>query len=319
MTSLTFQFAEAFGRTLREGDEIVVTRLGHRANIDPWTNIASNSGATIRTIPFRPHDGSLDWSVLEDSVGPRTRLLALSAAANVLGTINDVRRAAELTRAHGILLFVDAVHSAPHIRTDMEAWACDVIVCSPYKFYGPHAGILCARPDVLASLETRKIGPAPNKDPARWESGTPAFESLAGTTAAINWLASLASPDAGSRPEQLEATFREFHQRSQHLVGRLWEGLTGLAGVQVYGPPPDRPRTPTVAFTTESLPSAALAGRLASEHAVFVSHGNFYAPDTVQDLAISDATGMVRAGCACYTSDDEVDRLITGVREIIKS
>jgi len=318
MTALTFQFAAAFGRTLSDGDEIVVTRLDHRANVDPWIAMAADRGAVIRVIPFRPEDGSLDWSVLEASVGPRTRLVALAAAANAVGTINDVRRAAELTHAHGALLFVDAVHSAAHIQTNMSAWDCDVVVCSPYKFYGPHAGILCARPDVLSSLEARKIGPAPDTDPARWEYGMPAYEALAGVTAAIDWLASLAPADAGSRPEHLETTFRALHERGEQLVGQLWEGLTRLPGVHLFGPPPGKPRTPTVAFTVESMSSADLAGRLAADHGVFVSHGHFYAPDTLQDLAVPDATGLVRAGCACYTTDDEVDRLLIGVRDIIR-
>lgn len=317
MTSLTYQFAEAFGRTLREGDEIVVTRLDHRANIDPWMALARDRGATIRVVPLRQADGSLDWSEFAASVGSRTRLVAMSAAANAIGTINDVSRAAELTQAHGALLFVDAVHSAAHIRTDMGAWGCDVVVCSPYKFYGPHAGILCARPDVLASLEARQIDPAPDVDPARWETGTPAYESLAGTTAAIRWLASLAPADAGSRPEQLNITFRELHERGEQLVGRLWEGLTRLHGVHVYGPPPGILRTPTIAFVAGSISSTDLAGRLAAEHGVFVSHGNFYAPDTLQDLAVPDTTGLVRAGCACYTTEEEIDRLIRGVSEII--
>jgi len=319
MTSLTFQFAAAFGRAMGEGDEIVVTRLDHRANIDPWTSMAVDRGAAIRVVPFGLRDGSLDWTALEEAVGPRTRLVALSAAANALGTINDVRRAADLAHAHDALLFVDAVHSAAHIRTDMAAWDCDVVVCSPYKFYGPHAGILCARPDVLGSLEATKIDPAPDSDPSRWESGTPAYEALAGTTAAINWLACLAPESTGSRLERLDVTFRELHERGERLVARLWEGLTRLPEIQVYGPPPGSPRTPTVSFIARSMPSAQLAGRLSAEHGVFVSHGHFYAPDTLTDLAVPDISGLVRAGCACYTTEDEIDRLLNGVREITGS
>ena len=319
MTTLTFQIATAFGQTLREGDEIVVTRLDHRANIDPWMALARERGATMRVVPFRLEDGSLDWPALEESVGPQTRLVALSAAANALGTINDVRRVADLTHSHDALLFVDAVHSAAHIRTDMAAWNCDMVVCSPYKFYGPHAGIFCARPGILSSLEAKKIGPAPDSDPARWESGTPSYEALAGTTAAINWLSSLTPASAGSRSERLDITFRELHDRGDKLATRLWGGLAGIPGVQVFGPLPDQPRTPTVVFVAESISSEDLAGRLAAEHGVFVSHGHFYAPDTLVDLGIADVSGIVRAGCACYTTEDEVDRLLTGVREIIRS
>ncbi len=319
MTSLTLQFAMAFGQTLRDGDEIVVTRLDHRANIDPWRAVAADRGMTIRVVPFRPDDGSLDLSLFEAAVGPHTRLVAVGAASNSIGTINDLCRASEIAKARGALLFVDAVHSAPHMRTDMLAWGCDVLVCSPYKFYGPHAGILCARPEVLGSLKARKIGPAPDDDPARWEIGAPAFEALAGTTAAIDWLASLAPPDTGSRVERLDAAFKWLRERGDGLVHRLWEGLTRLPGIRTYGPPPGRPRTPTIAFVADTISSADLAIRLATEHGVFVSHGHFYAPDTVRDLAVTDHTGLVRAGCACYTTYEEVDRLIAGVREIVRS
>ncbi|MDH3427232.1 MAG: aminotransferase class V-fold PLP-dependent enzyme, partial [Gemmatimonadota bacterium] len=232
--------------------------------------------------------------------------------------INDVRRAAESARARGALSFVDAVHSAAHVRTDMHAWGCDVLVCSPYKFYGPHAGILCARPEVLGSLEAAKIGPAPDSDPGRWERGTPAYEALAGTAAAIDWLASLAPAECGGRSQRLDRTFEVLHERGSALGERLWDGLDRIPGVHLYGPSPDRPRTPTVAFSADRIASAELAGRLAAEHGVFVSHGHFYAPDTLEDLSVTDSTGLVRAGCACYTTNDEVDRLVAGVRDIVR-
>jgi len=318
MTALTFQFAEAFGGTLHPGDEIVVTRLDHRANVDPWMSVAADHGATVRVVPFDPADAGLYESALDSAIGPRTRLVAVGAAANAVGTINDVRRAAGLARSRGAVSFVDAVHSAPHFRTDMKAWGCDVVVCSPYKFYGPHVGILCARPELLRGLEARKIGPAPERDPARWERGTLPFEALAGATAAIDWLASLAPEACGTRNQRLTATFQALHERGDQLVGRLWDGLDGLSGVRLYGPRPGQPRTPTVAFTTEAIPSADVAGRLAAEHGVFVSHGHFYAPDVLEDLDVSDDTGLVRAGCACYTTSEEVDRLLEGVRDILR-
>jgi cysteine desulfurase family protein (TIGR01976 family) len=318
MTALTFLFAESFGSTLGPGDEIVVTRLDHRANVDPWMLVAADHGATVRAVPFDPTNGALDMSALDAAIGPRTRLVALGAAANSLGTINDVRVAADLARSHGAVSFVDAVHWAPHLRTDMDFWGCDAVACSPYKFYGPHVGVLCARPELLQSLEAKKLGPAPDDDPARWERGALSFEALAGMIAAIDWLASLAPAACGARNQRLTETFRSLHERGDDLVSRLWAGLDRLPGVTLYGPLPGEPRTPTVAFTTEAIPSAELAGRLAAEHGVFVSHGHFYAPDTVKDLGVPDATGLVRAGCACYTTSEEVDRLVAGVRELLR-
>jgi selenocysteine lyase/cysteine desulfurase len=206
---------------------------------------------------------------------------------------------------------VDAVHLAPHEPVDVKSIGCDFLACSAYKFYGPHIGIMFARESVLVKLDVPKLAPAPETAPERLETGTLNHEGIIGASAAVDFLASLASGE--TRRGRLAASFAELHTRGQALVRRLWNGLSGLSGVTLYGPPPPSARTPTVAFTVEGMPADLVAERLA-ERAVFVSSGDFYATTVVERLGVSD--GLVRAGCACYTTEEEVNRLIEGVRDL---
>jgi selenocysteine lyase/cysteine desulfurase len=252
--------------------------------------------------------GQLDWGRLEELLSAGPRLLAIGAASNALGTVSDVTRAAGLARAAGALTFVDAVHFAPHEPVDVRAIGCDFLACSAYKFYGPHIGIMFAREDVLRSLDLPKLVPAPETAPERLETGTLNHEGIVGAAAAVEFLASLATGE--TRPARLVRTFAGLHTRGQALVRRLWNGLSDIAAVTLYGPPPAEARTPTVAFTVEGISAGVVAEHLAAR-AVFVSSGDFYATTVVERLGLSD--GLVRAGCACYTTEGEVDRLIEGV------
>ena len=310
MTTITFHLARALGRGWAAGDEIVVTDLDHHANIAPWRALASERGVTIRSVPFDVATGELEWEALEAALTKRTRLLAIGAASNALGTINDVAAAARLAREVGALVFVDAVHLASHAPIDVRSWNCDFLSCSAYKFYGPHAGFLYAKADVLAALDVPKLEPAPDTVPERIETGTQNHEGIVGTAAAVDFLASLAS--SGSRRERVEAVLGALHERGAGLVRRLWNGLTSVPGVTCYGPPPGRPRTPTVSFVVRGVPSASVAQALV-RHGVFASHGDFYAATVVERLGHA-VDGVVRAGCACYTTDEEVDRLVDAVR-----
>ena len=310
MTTITFHLARALGRGWAAGDEIVVTDLDHHANIAPWRALASERGVTIRSVPFDVATGELEWEALEAALTKRTRLLAIGAASNALGTINDVAAAARLAREVGALVFVDAVHLASHAPIDVRSWNCDFLSCSAYKFYGPHAGFLYAKADVLAALDVPKLEPAPDTVPERIETGTQNHEGIVGTAAAVDFLASLAS--SGSRRERVEAVLGALHERGAGLVRRLWTGLTSVPGVTCYGPPPGRPRTPTVSFVVRGVPSASVAQALV-RHGVFASHGDFYAATVVERLGHA-VDGVVRAGCACYTTDEEVDRLVDAVR-----
>jgi cysteine desulfurase family protein (TIGR01976 family) len=312
MTTITFHVSRALGRKLGPGDEIVVTELDHQANVSPWRALAKERGLTIRSVPFDPQSGELVWAEFERAITNKTRLVAISAASNALGTISPVRKAAEIAHSKGALCYVDAVHYAAHCVIDVKEMECDFLVCSPYKFYGPHAGVLFARADVMSALDLPKVEPASNEIPERVETGTQNHEGIVGAGRAVEFLASLALGE--TRRERLVRAMSGLHARGEALFERLWSGLNGIDGVRCYGPPPGRPRTPTVSFTVAGVSSTDVARGLVSD-GVFASNGNFYATTVMERLGHSQ-TGVVRAGCACYTTDEEINRLIDGIRRI---
>ena len=312
MTTLTFHLARALGRRWGAGDEIVITELDHHANVAPWQALARERGVTLRMVAADPSRGTLDWASLEAAMSPRTRLLAIGAASNALGTVNDIAAAVRLAQAAGALTLVDGVHYVPHAPVDFAAIGCDFLVCSAYKFYGPHVGIVCGREALVSELDVPRLVPAPDTAPERLETGTLNHEGIAGTAAAVDFLASVA-PGADQRAS-LVASLGELHRRGSALVRMLWDGLAAIDGVTLYGPPPGQPRTPTVAFTVAGRRSEEVARALARA-AVYVSNGDFYATTIVERLGLA-GEGLVRAGCACYTTEDEVDRLVAGVRAL---
>ena len=313
MTTITFHVARALGREWGTGDEIVVTELDHHANVAPWRALARERGVTVRTVKMRT-EGQVDWEDFERVVGPKTRLVAMGAASNALGTFSDVARAAALVHAHGGLMFVDAVHYAPHTLVDVRALGCDLLACSAYKFYGPHVGVLYGVESLLARLDVPKLDPAPDTAPERLETGTQNHEGIVGAGAAVDFFASLAEGDGLARRAALEASFAELHARGQALVTALYDGLRAISGVTVYGPAPDRPRTPTVSFVVKDRSSDEVARELVSR-GLFLSNGDFYATTVVDRLGHA-ADGLVRAGCACYTTGEEVERLVQAVSVI---
>ena len=310
MTTLTFHLARGLVRGWRAGDEIIVTELDHQGNVGPWEAIAKDGGLALVRIPFRAGDGTLDLDRLIQSIGPKTRLVAVGWASNALGTITDVGTVCRAARARGVLSFVDAVHSAPHLLPDVQAIGCDFLACSPYKFYGPHLGLLYGRKSLIESLDIPKLGPSPNTSPDRLETGTQSHEGIAGTRAAIDFIAGV-SPDGGRRAS-LVASYQVLHERAMELFRRLWTGLEPVRGVRRFGLGPDQARTPTLGFVVDRVASRQVATRLA-EQGVFVSHGDFYATTVVERLGLGEE-GLVRAGCACYTTEQEIDRLVAGVR-----
>jgi cysteine desulfurase family protein (TIGR01976 family) len=311
-TSLAFHVSRAMGRKLSAGDEVVITELDHHANVGPWQALARESGCTLQVVRMDVESGALDWNDFESKVNRHTKLVAVGAASNALGTITDVRRAARMAKAVGALTFVDAVHYVPHNLADVRAMECDFLVCSAYKFYGPHVGALWCRREVLESLPFAKLEPAPNTAPELAETGTLNHEGVAGAMAAVDFLASLVPGE--SRRERLAAAMAALHERGAILTQQLWTGLSEIEQVTLYGPSPSAPRTSTVAFTVRGAPSSEVARRLA-ERALYLSHGNFYAATVIERLGLVPE-GLVRAGCACYTTSEEVDRLITAVRAI---
>jgi cysteine desulfurase family protein (TIGR01976 family) len=312
MTTLTLHLGRALGRNWRAADVVVVTELDHHANSDTWRALAAECGVEVRTVRMRREDGRLDEEDLARKLTPGTRLLAVGAASNALGTINDVPGLVSRARAAGALVFIDAVHYAAHLPCDVRAWGCDFLACSPYKFYGPHVGVLWGRRELLDTLDAPRLEPAGSEAPERLETGTLSHEGIAGAGAAVDFLASLA--EGPSRRERLLRVGNELHERGQALFARLWNGLGAIPAVTRYGLPPGTPRTPTLAFVVAGHDARSVAVALA-ERGVFVSHGDFYAL-TVARVLGHEHDGLVRAGCAAYTTEAEVDRLVDGVRGI---
>jgi cysteine desulfurase family protein (TIGR01976 family) len=312
MSTLTFHLARALAREYGPDDEIVVTELDHHANIAPWRTLEKERGVKVRLVKMIPETGELDWDDFSQQLTRHTKLVAIGAASNALGTINDVKRGGEMAHSLGAKVFVDAVHYAPHQLIDVHDWNCEFLACSAYKFYGPHIGIVYGRHDLLESLDFPKLIPAPDSAPERAETGTQNHEGIAGASAAVDFLASLAP--GPTRRGSLCAAFHHLHERGEALITKLWNGLREIERVRLYGPPPGPTRTPTIAFTVNDVPSIEVAKKLA-ERGIFLSHGDFYAMTVVERLGLAP-DGLVRAGCACYTTTEEVDQLLAGVREV---
>lgn len=315
MTTITFHLARALGRGWDETDDVVITELDHHANVAPWRALERERGVNIVVARMRPEDGSLDLDDLARRICGRTRLVAIGAASNALGTVVDIPRVAKMARAHGgALLFVDAVHYAPHMLVDVKALDCDFLACSAYKFYGPHVGVLWAKRDLAERLDLPKLDPAPDTSPERLETGTQNHEGIVGAAAAVDYLASL-SGDADRR-RALASTFRSVHERGIELFEVLWEGIGSIKGVTRYGLPPRARRSPTLAFRVSGVPSDEVAGALA-QRGLFVSHGDFYATTVIERLGVGQ-DGVVRVGCSIYTTRDEIERVLAAVEELAR-
>jgi cysteine desulfurase family protein (TIGR01976 family) len=319
-TTLGFHVSRTLGRTFEAGDEIVVTELDHHANVAPWQALERERGIVLRVVRMNTETGALDWDDFESKVNERTKVIAVGAASNALGTLTDLSRAGKLAESVRAYMFVDAVHYAPHRLVDVRAIRCDFLVCSAYKFYGPHVGALFCRRELLQTLPFPKLLPAPDYAPEVAETGTQNHEGIVGAGAAVEFLASLtrgtptAPLEVSARRERLRVAFAALHARGSRLTKMLWDGLSEMEGVKLYGPRPEEPRTPTVAFTVRGVASTEVARRLAAR-GLFLSHGDFYAATVVERLELLPE-GLVRAGAACYTTADEVERLVAAVREI---
>jgi cysteine desulfurase family protein (TIGR01976 family) len=314
MTALTYDLSRTLAKTWRPGDEVVVTNLDHDANIRPWIQAAERAGVTVRWADFDPACGELSVAAIADQLSDRTRLVAVTGASNLLGSRPDAAAIAERAHQAGALVYLDGVHLTPHVLADLPELGVDFYVCSPYKFLGPHLGVLAAAPSLLESLQPDKLLPASDAVPERFELGTLPYETLAGTTAAVDFLAGLV-PGTGSRRDRLVTSMTELAGHEDGMRDRLEQGLAGIPGVTFYGAP-DRRRTPTVLFTVAGVPNADLYAKLA-EDKVNAPAGRFYAIDCARRLGL-DETGAVRAGIAPYTDESDVDRLVAGVERIAK-
>jgi cysteine desulfurase family protein (TIGR01976 family) len=314
MTTLTMHLARALSLNYKPGDEIVVTELEHHANIDPWRHLTKERGVSIRTVRIDTTTGQINRDDLERSIGPKTKLVAIGAASNALGTINDLKSAIAMAHDAGALVFVDAVHYAPHALIDVKELDCDFVGMSAYKFYGPHIGVLYAKRELYERIDFPRLVPAPDYAPENAETGTMNHEGMVGAAAAVEFLASLGG--GISFRQSLRDFFAATHARNSVLFARLWNALSAMPRVKLYGLPPDSARTPTLAFTIDGCASSDAAHRLAQK-GLFLSHGDFYAYTIVQRLGLGEE-GLIRAGCAIYTTEEEIDRLIDGVDKISK-
>jgi cysteine desulfurase family protein (TIGR01976 family) len=320
---LTYDLARALAKDWGPGDEVVVTRLDHDANVRPWVQAAASRGATVRWVDFDGSTAELAVSAVTAALSERTRLVAVTAASNLVGTRPDVPAIASAVHAGRALLYVDGVHLTPHSFVDLESLGADFYVCSPYKFLGPHLGLLAADPALLSTVRPDKLLPASDGVPERFEQGTLPYELLAGTTAAVDFLASLvpgtgsrsgSGSGSGSRRERLAVSMAALEEHECGLSSRVESALAALPGVTLHGSP-DRRRTPTVLFSVDGHSPRAVYEALA-KHDVNAPAGTFYAPECARTLGLGEA-GATRAGIAPYTSRADVDRLVEAVTALL--
>ena len=319
MTTLTFALSRALATQWHSGDEVVVTRLDHDANVTPWARAAQDRGAIVRHVGIRTEDCTLDVDDFKRQLSAKTKLVAFAAASNAVGTRNPVKELTRLAHEVGALVFIDAVHYAPHASIDVRDWNCDFLACSAYKFFGPHAGILWGRRALLESLPAYKVRPASEDIPDRWMTGTPNLECIAGTAAAVEYLAGLGR-NAGaetSRRAALLAAFARIEEYERALGGHLLARLAELKSIKVWGITDAarlKERVPTVSFTHSRLKAGEIAQRL-GERGMFAWHGNYYALPLTEALGL-EPHGMVRVGLLHYNTIGEVERLLACLREM---
>ena len=313
MTTLNFALARAIGRTLEPGDEVVVTDLDHDANVAPWRSLEER-GIVVRSCPVRLQDCTLDMEAMHDLIGEKTRHVAIGYASNAVGTVNDVPAVIGWAHAAGATVSVDAVHFAPHALLDVTSLGCDFLLCSAYKFFGPHIGLLYSRPGALDELPTDRVRPQDPTPPARIETGTLNHAALAGVTAAIETIA--AQGEGDSLRQRISAAFAAIYPYEHGLARRLWQGLGEIPVAMRYGPAvSDALRAPTVSFRLEGV-SPEMVARTLGDEGFFVWDGDFYATTLIERLSLAAAGGVVRVGMAPYILMDEVERLLEAVRRI---
>lgn len=305
MTALTFEMSRTLSADWQPGDEVVVTRLDHDANVRPWVIAAARAGATIRLADFDPSTGELHPDTIGALVNERTKLVAVTAASNLIGTMPDLAGIAGQVHAVDALLYVDGVHYTAHTLVDFAAIGADFFACSPYKFLGPHCGVLVGTPDLLAGLHPDKLLPATDSVPERFELGTLPYELMAGTTAAIDFLAG-AAPGSGSRRDRLVTSMHTIEMHEDRLRRRLETGICELAGATIWSRASRR--TPTLLVTFDGHSAASISRYLAAQN-INAPAGTFYAHEVARHLGL-DAHGGLRIGLAPYNDDTDVDRLI---------
>ena len=308
MTTLTFAVSRAIGQEWGPGENLVVTRLDHDANVTPWIRVAFERGVEVRTVDFDTETGRLDMGQLESMVDDHTRLVAVGYASNALGTVNPVEDVVAIAASHGALSYVDAVHYAAHGRIDVQEIGCDFLVVSPYKFFGPHSGVLYGRFELLEKFEAYKVRPAPDLSPGKWETGTSSFEALAGITAAVDYLAGLGGTE-GDRRSRLDAAFDAIGRYEASLADRFLSQVAGSDAVGLFGPQTGAGRVPTFALDVKGQEPAHVAAALGKQ-GLFVWSGDYYAVSIMERLGRQDRGGLVRVGFVHYNTIEEVEAVM---------
>jgi cysteine desulfurase family protein (TIGR01976 family) len=320
MTSLTFAVSRALARNWPPGDELVVTRLDHDANVAPWLAVAEDRGMVVRWLDFDPATGRLRLEMLPGLLSARTRLVAVGGASNVLGTIADLGAVVGAVRQHSsALVYVDAVQLAPHVALDVGTLGCDLLAFSPYKLFGPHAGVLWARRELADQLHPYKVRPATTSGMRGFETGTPSFEAQAGVLGMVeylDWLGATVSPGLPARRDRLTAAFAACQHYEAELGDRLLQGLARFNSVRLYGPADMTGRVPTFAFTVEGYSPNDVVKHLA-DRSIYAWAGHFYAVETIARLGLDQAGGLVRVGLCHYNTRDDVDRILAALAELL--
>jgi cysteine desulfurase family protein (TIGR01976 family) len=321
MTTLTFALSRSLSKTWQPGDEVVVTRLDHDANVTPWVLAAQDAGATVRYVDFHHEDCTLDIEDFRAKLSDKTRLVAVGCASNSIGSVNPVRAICAAARDVGALSFLDAVHFAPHALIDVADFGCDFLACSAYKFFGPHMGIAWGRRELLENLTPYKLRPATNELPGKWMTGTQNHECIAGVLAAIEYLADLGRDVAANqsldRRSALQASYQAVGEYERTLMTRMLSGLQANHEVKIWGitdPARFCDRLPTISITHQRLSAPEIARRL-GEVGIFVWHGNYYALQITETLGL-EPDGMVRIGLVHYNTEEEVDRLLQALNSL---
>jgi cysteine desulfurase family protein (TIGR01976 family) len=321
MTTITYAISRAIARELNPGDEILLTTLDHDANYSPWKAL-EEKGIVIRTVDIREEDCTLNLDDLKNKLNEKTRLVAVGYASNSVGTINPVAEITKLAHAAGALIYIDAVHYAPHGPIDVKALDCDFLVCSPYKFFGPHMGALYGKRQHLQHFKPYKVRPCTEQIPDRWESGTQIHELIAGIGAAVEYLAELGrrcDPSAKSRREALAAAYRSTVAHETNLIWRLIDGLQSIPGCRIYGitdPQRSAERSSTLSLRLGNHHPTAIA-KFLGDRGIFTWDGNYYALNLSERLGVESEGGMLRIGLVHYNTADEVDRLLAALREFV--
>lgn len=316
MTTLNFAIARAISRTWEQGDEIVVSELDHRANVDPWLLAARDRGVTVKWLTVNKDGLTLELEALDDVITEKTRLVAVGLSSNAVGTVTDVQKITDRAHAVGAITAIDAVHAAPHIALDRDGLGADILLCTAYKFFGPHVGIAAIRRELLESLEVYKLHPAPTYIPDKLETGTQNHEGIAGVHAAIGFIATLGH--GATMREQLVHAMNRVEGHETGLADKLRHEIRKLHGVTLYAAPDPHRKTPTVAFRVDGFSPREVSELMFEQYRIFVADGDFYATTLADKLGINQSGGWVRAGLAPYNTEQEVDAFLEALTRLVR-